>query len=395
MTMSWERGRQLSSLQIADNSVSYKYDSNGMRTQKTDNSGTTYYYYDSDKNLIGLTKGNNTLLFYYDSDGNVTSFKHNGTIYYYIKNLQGDIVKIIDQAGAEVAGYVYDAWGNIRSTTGNESISSLNPFRYRGYVYDEESELYYLQSRYYDPLVGRFLNADSYFDTQTSVLGTNMFAYCEDNPVVNIDISGTWSVKDLINKGKQLIKSIVNLAGFEWDKKQKIFYSLNNCWQRNFGYCDLYDDLAPLGGMFISHKKISFKYNNKEWMIWLWKGRYGVTIGSEIGVYIYSNDLYNFKFNNKNYRMKWYRCANDSERLKMSYTLYLNGNKLFSRSSNKTWWLTGFKPNIKNFNIWNLKLKGNLKMKISITFFSVDMAKAFYKKLGCGKRDKKTVNFTW
>lgn len=86
MTMTWEHGRQRFSLQTADNSVSYKYDSNGMRTQKTDNSGTTYYYYDSDKNLIGLTKGNNTLLFYYDSDGNVTSFKYGDTMYYYVKN---------------------------------------------------------------------------------------------------------------------------------------------------------------------------------------------------------------------------------------------------------------------------------------------------------------------
>ncbi len=193
MTMTWQNGRQLASLQTADNSVSYKYDSNGMRTQKTDNSGTTYYYYDSNKNLIGLTKGNKTLLFYYDSDGNVTSFKYNDTMYYYIKNLQGDIVKIIDQAGTEVAGYVYDAWGNIHSETGDTNLRSLNPFRYRGYVYDNETGLYYLQSRYYDPFTGRFLNADAYCDTQSgSPLSTNMFAYCENNPVNNIDSKGQW-----------------------------------------------------------------------------------------------------------------------------------------------------------------------------------------------------------
>jgi YD repeat-containing protein len=80
--MIWQNGRQLASLQTADNSISYKYDSNGMRTQKTDNSVTIYYYYDNDKSLIGLTKGNCALLFYYDSDGNITSFKYNGTIYY-------------------------------------------------------------------------------------------------------------------------------------------------------------------------------------------------------------------------------------------------------------------------------------------------------------------------
>mgnify|MGYP003195336916 CR=1 FL=1 len=69
---------------------------------------------------------------------------------------------MIDLSGTEVASYVYDSWGNIRSVTGDPILSELNPLRYRGYVYDEESELYYLQSRYYDPFVGRFLNADTY-----------------------------------------------------------------------------------------------------------------------------------------------------------------------------------------------------------------------------------------
>lgn len=202
--MTWEHGRQLSSLQTAENSVGYKYDSNGMRTQKDVDGTKTYYYYDSDKNLIGLTKGNATLLFYYGSDGNATSFKYNGTMYYYIKNLQGDIVKIIDQSDTEVAGYVYDAWGNIRSTTGNEAISSLNPFRYRGYVYDNESKLYYLQSRYYDPFVGRFLNADetmvlllsSLADDDFKINLTNLFSYCYNNPITFKDNNGYIALVD-------------------------------------------------------------------------------------------------------------------------------------------------------------------------------------------------------
>ena len=194
--MTWEHGRQLSSLQTADNSVSYKYDSNGMRTQKDVDETKTYYYYDNDKNLIGLTKGNYTLLFYYDLDGNVTSFKYNGTMYYYIKNLQGDVVKIINQSGTECLSYVYDAWGNTKSASGNPILRELNPFRYRSYVYDEETGLYYLQSRYYDPFTGRFLNADIYCDTQTgSPLSTNMFAYCENNPVNNSDSTGTFWIR--------------------------------------------------------------------------------------------------------------------------------------------------------------------------------------------------------
>ena len=191
MSFTWQNGRQLASLQTADNNVSYKYDSNGMRTQKTNNSGTTYYYYDSGNNLIGMTKDNNTLLFYYDSDGNVTSFKYGGTMYYYIKNLQGDIVKIINQAGTVYASDVYDALGNIKSVSGEPILREVNLFRYRGYVYDKETGLYYLKSRYYDPETGRFINADIYCDTMSNIFGTNMFTYCNNNPVNQIDPEGT------------------------------------------------------------------------------------------------------------------------------------------------------------------------------------------------------------
>ena len=92
------------------------------------------------------------LLFYYDSDESATSFSYNGTMYFYVKNLQGDVVRIIDLSGTEVASYVYDAWGNIKDTKGEPTIRELNPIRYRSYVYDTETSLYYLQSRYYDPL---------------------------------------------------------------------------------------------------------------------------------------------------------------------------------------------------------------------------------------------------
>lgn len=167
------------------------YDSNGMRTQKSVDGVKTNYYYDSNKNLIALVKGNDTLLFYYDSDGSATSFSYNGTMYFYVKNLQGDVIRIIDLAGTEVASYVYDAWGNIKDTKGDPTVRELNPIRYRGYVYDTETSLYYLQSRYYDTLTDRFLNADVYCDTGTdTTLSTNMFAYCENNSVNYIDNGG-------------------------------------------------------------------------------------------------------------------------------------------------------------------------------------------------------------
>ena len=191
MSFEWENGRILKNINTSDKAVQMSYDSNGMRTQKSVDGVKTNYYYDSNKNLIALVKGNDTLLFYYDSDGNATSFSYNGTMYFYVKNLQGDVVRIIDLAGTEVASYVYDAWGNIKDTKGEPTIREINPIRYRGYVYDTETSLYYLQSRYYDPFKGRFLNADIYCDTGTSTpLSTNMFAYCENNPISNADEGG-------------------------------------------------------------------------------------------------------------------------------------------------------------------------------------------------------------
>ena len=191
MSFEWENGRILKKINTSDKSVQMSYDSNGMRTQKTVDGVKTNYYYDSNKNLIALVKGNDTLLFYYDSDGSATSFSYNGTMYFYVKNLQGDVVRIIDLSGTEVASYVYDAWGNIKDTKGEPTIREINPIRYRGYVYDTETSLYYLQSRYYDPFTGRFLNADIYCDTGTNTpLSTNMFAYCENNPIIRVDKTG-------------------------------------------------------------------------------------------------------------------------------------------------------------------------------------------------------------
>ena len=192
MSFEWENGRILKNINTSDKAIQMSYDSNGMRTQKTVDVVKTNYYYDSNKNLIALVKGNDTLLFYYDSDGSATSFSYNGTMYFYVKNLQGDVIRIIDLAGTDVASYVYDAWGNIKDTKGEPTIREINPIRYRGYVYDTETSLYYLQSRYYDPFTGRFLNADdtAFIGVSGTVLSGNLFAYCENNPVNHIDNYG-------------------------------------------------------------------------------------------------------------------------------------------------------------------------------------------------------------
>lgn len=192
MSFEWENGRILKKINTSDKSVQMSFDSNGMRTQKSVDGVKTNYYYDSSNNLFALTQGNDTLFFYYDNSGEVMSVSCNGTMYYYIKDLQGDITEIVDKDGNSVAEYAYDAWGNmLNEDNGTLTVGKLNPFRYRSYVYDEETGLYYLQSRYYDPLTGRFLNADVYADTQSGTpLSTNMFAYCENNAINKSDDEG-------------------------------------------------------------------------------------------------------------------------------------------------------------------------------------------------------------
>ena len=181
----WQHGRELERMSDGTTAWTFTYDANGMRTSRTDGT-TTYKYVYNGGSLVQMTVGSNTL--YFTSD----TVTYNGVTYYYVKNLQGDVTAIVDGSGATVATYVYDAWGNLISDEPAENtVGHLNPIRYRGYVYDPESELYYLQSRYYDPEVGRFLNADSFASTGQGILGNNMFAYCGNNPCVYSDPCGS------------------------------------------------------------------------------------------------------------------------------------------------------------------------------------------------------------
>ena len=147
-------------------------------TIKTDNSLTAVldFVYDDAGRPFALK---------YSTDG--TSFK----TYYYVLNLQGDVVKLIHYIpGFEyesVATYEYDAWGNVSSSG---RLAEINPLRYRGYYYDNETGFYYLQSRYYDPANRRFINADGLISSNWSFSGLNMFAYCENDPVGRSDPSG-------------------------------------------------------------------------------------------------------------------------------------------------------------------------------------------------------------
>ena len=210
-TLTWTQGRQLARVSKPGAGVTlsstYTYDADGIRTSKSvpiNRRGLkrTYSYVTQNGKIVRQSWVNNTIDFIYDESGRPFALVYtNGpadpVVYYYVLNLQGDVVGLTDASGTFVAQYTYNAWGEILSSTGD--MAGINPLRYRGYYYDFETGFYYLQSRYYDPVTHRFINADSYASTNPSnAIACNMFAYCGNNPVINADPSGELLITTLI-----------------------------------------------------------------------------------------------------------------------------------------------------------------------------------------------------
>ena len=189
-TYAWQHGRQLASMSKSGSSITYGYNADGKRISKAVN-GTTYNYAYLGDTLTDLSWGSNRMHFTYDSLG-PASVTYNGNRYFYLKNAQGDVTGLVNASGTQVVSYTYDPWGAPMSTYGTMAVTlgAANPLRYRGYVYDSETGLYYLSSRYYNPVWGRFINADGYASTGQGFTGYNMFAYCNGNPLRYRDSSG-------------------------------------------------------------------------------------------------------------------------------------------------------------------------------------------------------------
>lgn len=280
--MTWQ-GRRLTSI----DGVALKYDYNGLRTQKGDRT----YYWQSD-NLImerWVKNGAENYIYYYYDESGVCGMNYNGTEYYYRKNILGDVIEIYNNLGNLQCRYVYDAWGNhkvynaIGSEIGAEvlNIGNVNSIRYRGYYWDKEFGLYYLQSRYYDPMLGRFISADSVEYLQPdSVSGLNLYAYCGNNPVMYTDPTGcSWNSfwNDVGNWFKNTFSGFVDLSKNIINNVQDFLF---------YGYEEGINMITTLGD---DSKPISFYVTNaSEW--WkFWEYQIGVKIN--IGKFSFSSSV--------------------------------------------------------------------------------------------------------
>jgi RHS repeat-associated protein len=190
-TYAWEQGRQLKAISGNGKNLEFKYNDAGIRTEKKYNGVVTKYHLVGDK-VTYEDNGSDKIYYTYDSSAHLVSMNLNGVEYYYIRNAQGDIIGLFDKSGAQVVSYTYDTWGKLISIDGSlkDSVGVKNPYRYRGYRYDTETGLYYLQSRYYNPEWGRFINADGIIGQTGELLGHNLFMYTKNNPVNMSDKSG-------------------------------------------------------------------------------------------------------------------------------------------------------------------------------------------------------------
>ncbi len=219
-TYEWKAFDQLTKVKSNTGTIvaEYGYDEKGRRIYSKDSNGPIYYAYDGDSNRILYEKDKSSYAvksYVYDDNGHPLTMIYKGETYHYLTNYRGDVLGMTDASGKLVASYTYDAWGNILTQSGTDDMDSINPYRYAGYRYDEDTKLYYLMARYYNPDTGVFLSLDPMRGDTMNPLTLNGYNYANNNPIINIDPYGEywknawWNKKGFLSK---TINAVIFLA---------------------------------------------------------------------------------------------------------------------------------------------------------------------------------------
>ena len=357
------------------------------RTKKVANGVTTEYYYSGEQYTGMHTSDGKDVGAILDASGSLYGIYYDdstigtdvGQTYYFVYNGQGDVIGLYNHGGKLIATYAYDAWGRCieakavtadddgHAVTDPDHIAFINPFRYRGYMYDAESGLYYLNSRYYDPETGRFINADSVMGANGDMATYNLFVYCGNNPIVRYDVGGMFW-KDLISGAIHTVNTIAVSLGIDTaaigaffldmqkDDDNAFYYANFDCWQQHFGYTDLYDIVFDIGTSMVA-AKFEFSYNGQGYIFWAWKGDYiNLGAGAELGIYYGSEPIWR---------------VDKGLAMPMGMMLDYQGNNIITTQIENQWWCTGFNPAYQNVNA------NDLTATFCVLFNDSGMYKAF------------------
>jgi RHS repeat-associated protein len=351
-TYTWQKANQLASISGNVN-AQYTYDYTGLRSSKTVGGVTTNFIWAGGLLMAQVGSDGNTIAWSYDQGGKMLGFTLNGVPYFYIRNLQGDVVGIYDAAGAVVATYAYDAWGKILDIQefSEYTIGEINPIRYRGYYHDTETGYYYCQSRYYNPQWCRWISADAYMDTGDGIMGTNMYAYCQGDPVNFADPSGHGKV---FGKGGWIGPGMdrSNWAFMSWflmfeKVSDSLYHSKQDTWQQLFGYTNFYDKVFD-AATSIGVAKFPFEVDGKEYIIWCWKGDYlNLGAGAEIGIY-YGNGK----------DTKWWGAGKEYATRNQIVVSYRGEEIISYKSAGLEWWTAVFNPKVQKADANKIAVTG-------------------------------------
>ena len=356
-------------------SATYEYMANHYRISKTVDGTKTYQLWDNDRVVSELDSELNLKINYrIGTNGQVLSDSKENSYSY---DGHGNLVNGKDNSSTTV----YDAYGNKTEDIGIGDA----PFGYCGEYTDSESGFVYLRNRYYDTSTGSFITEDPIKD------GNNWYRYASQNPVMFGDSSGLTTtrggnffegISKIISSNKKLSKIIkfTDFRSYKQDDDTTVWYTSSDCWQKAFGYNNIYDKLADNSGpsilginktdvnvnLFnIITKKFYFNFNGVDYRIQLWKGRYGPGIGCEMGIYEKKNGSNVIE---DALGVKHYKSSSVNYNMSIQLRDSSNNTQIFSRKDN-TWWINGFIAN-------NASLD-DLTMDISITFPDSYMAEIF------------------